>query len=583
MNKRTSPILFTAVALALLSSQAHADSSSWVGTTDAQWSDLTNWSGGAAVPGTTDTATFNTAAGAGGSVIDLGGAVTVQTLAFDTAAVAAYTIGTGAVGTDTLTLDNDGSITVGADVVADQTINANVVLGNTATASTYTFTNASATNSLSVAGNITGGAAAAKTLAVTGAGATNLSGIISDGSATSLAITSSDAGTLTLSGVNTYSGGTTINAGSTILADNNLALGSGTVTLTDTNATLALGDGVNIVNALTVANLGNAKTITVAGTTAEYSGNITNSEYSKAFNLNATSGKTLTVSGVISGNGTGALTLNGSGTVILSGNNTFARNVSLTANNATLRLENSNAAGDGTGTIQMRATTTVELADGVTLANNFITTTGGGVKRILLDTGATAEVTGNINQVETGGFSLNAQDSSQLTISGNLTGTQWFNVNGTGDVILSGANTHAGNLTFSGDGSLTLADGGSMTFFIEDAGVNNGITGNSVGGLLNLDGSFIFDLTGASTTVGDSWMVVDGTFTETYGNTFAVDSTVGSFTDLGGDVWGIVENGVGYEFSELTGELSVVVPEPSTYALLAGLLGLSYAMVRRRR
>lgn len=533
------------------------------------------------MPGTTDTATFNAAAGAGGSVIDLGGAVTVQTLAFDTATVAAYTIGTGAVGTDTLTLDNDGSITVGADVVADQTINANVVLGNTATASTYTFTNASATNSLSVAGNITGGAAAAKTLAVTGAGATNLSGIISDGSATSLAITSSDAGTLTLSGVNTYSGGTTINAGSTILADNNLALGSGTVTLTGDNAILALGDGVNVANSLITNNIGANKTLTVSGTSAEYSGDIYNGEATGAFNLNAAAGQTLTLSGIISsGVGNGDFTLNGSGTVILTGNNDFTKNLSMTGGGATVRLEHNNAAG--TGDFEMRSTTTIEVANGLTVANDIVATSGGNIKTLKLETGATsAEWSGDINSDEQSGFLLTAEGASVFTISGDLTQNRGFyNVNGDGEVILSGANTIELNFTNTG-GTLTLAETGSLQFTIGAAGSNNDIAG--VGGILNLDGSFIFDLTGASTTVGDSWMVVDGTFTETYGNTFAVDSTVGSFTDLGGDVWGIVENGVGYEFSELTGELSVVVPEPSTYALLAGLLGLTYAMVRRRR
>jgi autotransporter-associated beta strand protein len=598
MNKQSSPILFTTFALALLSTNVYAASDSWDGSsTNALWSESTNWLLDGLVPGTGDTATFNAAAGAGGSVIDLEGAVTLNTLAFDTASADSYTIGVS--GADTLTLDDGGSITVGADVVSDQTVDADVVLGSDGSESTYTLSNDStAGNSLTLAGSITGGSggdsSGAKVLEVSGSSAINLSGVISDGGASSLALISSSTGTLTLSAANTYTGGTTIGADSTVQVDDSEALGTGSVTLSDTGATLSLGEGVVVDNSLIFDDNGAAKTITVSGTSAEYSGDIDIAETSSTIYLLVSSGQTLELSGDISSSGGGGstLTLDSAGTVIFSGeNNTFSNNFNITANarNAVLRFE-SDLTTDGT--ITMRTTSTVELADGVTLGYNIGTTTKNGVKKLALDDGASATMTGNINNVETSGFQLTAGVDSTLTITGNLTGSQWFNVNGSGTVILAGANTQAGNITFTGDGgTLTFAEGGSVTFYIEDSGVNNAITVTTDSGTLNLEGEFIFDLTSASTTIGDSWIVVDGTFSEeasensvtlAYGSTFAVSSTNGSFSDLGDDVWSIFENGVTYEFSELTGELTVV-PEPSTYAFLAGLLGLSVVMLRRRK
>jgi autotransporter-associated beta strand protein len=598
MNKQSSPILFTTFALALLSTNVYAASDSWDGSsTNALWSESTNWLLDGLVPGTGDTATFNAAAGAGGSVIDLEGAVTLNTLAFDTASADSYTIGVS--GADTLTLDDGGSITVGADVVSDQTVDADVVLGSDGSESTYTLSNDStAGNSLTLAGSITGGSggdsSGAKVLEVSGSSAINLSGVISDGGASSLALISSSTGTLTLSAANTYTGGTTIGADSTVQVDDSEALGTGSVTLSDTGATLSLGEGVVVDNSLIFDDNGAAKTITVSGTSAEYSGDIDIAETSSTIYLLVSSGQTLELSGDISSSGGGGstLTLDRAGTVIFSGeNNTFSNNFNITTNagNAVLRFE-SDLTTDGT--ITMRTTSTVELADGVTLGYNIGTTTKNGVKKLALDDGASAWMTGNINNVETSGFQLTAGVDSTLTITGNLTGSQWFNVNGSGTVILAGANTQAGNITFTGDGgTLTFAEGGSATFYIEDSGVNNAITVTADSGTLNLEGEFIFDLTSASTTIGDSWIVVDGNLSEeasensvtlAYGSTFAVSSTNGSFSDLGDDVWSIFENGVTYEFSELTGELAVV-PEPSTYAFLAGLLGLSVVMLRRRK
>ena len=89
-----------------------------------------------------------------------------------------------------------------------------------------------------------------------------------------------------------------------------------------------------------------------------------------------------------------------------------------------------------------------------------------------------------------------------------------------------------------------LADNASMRFVIGDDQVNNRIVGDASNANLNLNGDFVFDLTAASTTQGHFWSIVDvANLNETFGSTFQVLSTLGSFTEVA-NVWSIVENGI---------------------------------------
>ena len=143
-----------------------------------------------------------------------------------------------------------------------------------------------------------------------------------------------------------------------------------------------------------------------------------------------------------------------------------------------------------------------------------------------------------------------------------------------GNWTLAGQNTYTGNTTVSA-GTLTLADTSMSTFRIGDNNENNAILGT---GTINLDGMFFFDLTSASTNAGDFWNIVAVGLNESYGSTFNVNSTLGTFTEDAG-VWSLTDNGLTWEFSQSTGILTVI-PEPTT-ALLGGL-GL-LALLRRRR
>lgn len=146
---------------------------------------------------------------------------------------------------------------------------------------------------------------------------------------------------------------------------------------------------------------------------------------------------------------------------------------------------------------------------------------------------------------------------------------------GTGILTLSGSNTYTGNTTISA-GTLLLGNPGSMTFAVGANGVNNMITGT---GFLTLQGTFVFDLTGAAIVDGNSWMLVDvGTLlAATYDPSFAVSG----FTESS-DVWTKVDGSNTWTFTESTGVLDLsVVPEPGSLLLVAG--GLMFFMISRRR
>ena len=131
--------IFPIISLLLLAGalSLQAASGNWTGLTDATWAGA-NWS--AATPGTGDTATFN-GAGNANVVINLGGGVTINTVLFNTASAAAYTIGTSPAGGQTLSLNNTGGITMNSTVANNELFNAAIVLGTDATAKTNTIVN----------------------------------------------------------------------------------------------------------------------------------------------------------------------------------------------------------------------------------------------------------------------------------------------------------------------------------------------------------------------------------------------------------------------------------------------------------
>ncbi len=307
---------------ALFGVSASAATLVWSGSGDSNtWTDISNWDA-VSSPGAADTAQFFGAASSG--AISLNGQ-SVASIQFDGST--AYIMGSGAVASQTFTLSAGGSISMASTTTANETFNANVLLAD-GSASSYTFTNYSTTNSLNFAGGIsggTGGTPGTETLTVNGAGATNISGVISNGGATAVALTKSGAGTLTLSGSNTNTGVTTIS--------------QGTVSVS------------TIGNGGTAGNLGKASNaaanLVMDGGTLQYTGataatdrnfNITNAK-TATFDITT---NTLILAGTSTGN-TGALNKIGNGTLVLSGANTYSGGTTITA--GTLRLDNATALG----------------------------------------------------------------------------------------------------------------------------------------------------------------------------------------------------------------------------------------------
>ena len=238
-----------------------AANATWNGTMDAVWTNTANWSA-TPVPGSGETATFNNA-GNGNTTLSVGG-VTVANILIDTASAAAYTFGSGAVGSQTLTINGFGSITSTATVTNSQLFNANLILGTFSADRTLTFlnNNTNAGKTLTFAGGMTTTTTFTKTLTLGGSGNVIVSGNIINGSGI-IAITKSGTGTLTLSGAtNNYSGATIVSAGRLIAS----SVGGSTAN----TATLTVGNVAGspaIMNILPGANLTNYN-LAIGGATA---------------------------------------------------------------------------------------------------------------------------------------------------------------------------------------------------------------------------------------------------------------------------------------------------------------------------
>lgn len=153
----------------------------------------------------------------------------------------------------------------------------------------------------------------------------------------------------------------------------------------------------------------------------------------------------------------------------------------------------------------------------------------------------------------------NAKDGGLLKMGNNI-------------LTLTGVNTYTGDTLILG-GGINLSDNAALSFVIGASGINNKVLGAAV---FNIDGDFLLDLTGAATTVGSSWNLVDAaSLAEVYGATFSIPG----FTESS-NVWTADVSGARYQFSESTGILQVVaIPEPASLALL----GMGAIAVRRSR
>ncbi len=522
----------TSICLLALASLAHAADDTWTGATDGDWSVDTNWV--TAAPGATtgvtnaDTALFNT--DPANKVITIDAGRNLKFITFDTASVGSYTIGgAGANAGNALQLSANSIISLTATVAdgVNQTFNAPLVLNGAAR-----FENLSVgTAGYTFAGNISANTTNSQLTIITAGTGTPTGSNLFSGNLTN--------GTHTLSvHIGQYSGGT----------------GVGTVEFTGTNSY----SGLTTVNFAEKKPVGVGQLIT-SGT-------------------NSSNGDTLIQHGTLTLNNAdnggiarGKLTLFGGGFLRanIAAAGTLSNEVSQT-NSFTVTGDHSitfNGNFTNATAINRPLTNTIVAGKALTMNGNVYLSDASGTGRVwqLRGSGATV-INGDIMDYNGGkGTAASGLD---------------FGTSGTGDrsLTLAGAATYSGNTILGGGTStvFTLAETGSMTFYIGADGVNNMVTGSATA---NFNGSFNFDLSGADLTAGNSWLIVDvATVIESFAGSFAVNG----FSDIDNDnIW---TNDSGFSFDESSGILSyTAIPEPAAFAVLAALSGLLVASTRRRR
>lgn len=326
-----------------------------------------------------------------------------------------------AAGTGTLTLTAG---TLANDSGAPMTIdNALALAGNVTLA---------VDDDLTVAGNVT--LTGNRALTVSG-GTLALEGNI----AGAFSLTKAGAGTLALAGANAYSGGTIVSAGRLAINSSN-AIGTGTLTLNGGSIDNTSGGTVTLATnnamswAANVSFVGTDDLIFGTGTiTLTASRTVT------------TAAGTLSLGGAIVG--AYSLTKAGPGTLVMRGASTFS--AGMTVSNGTVQANNTGGSGTGTGA--------VTVANGATLAG-----TGRASGAVTIQAGGTlAPGAGGTAIFSTGNLILSAGANLDLTIDGDVAGTDYDALNVTGTVSLAN-----GVLNLSG--TRDTHDGTAITLITND-------------------------------------------------------------------------------------------------------------------
>ena len=554
------PKRFLVTSLAIATALVAISSSSaqtWTGNaTTGNWTDNANWSSAPAFDTSTDLTFYQV--GAANLSNFIGGNLTARSLTFNA--------------------DVDDTTTIRLTTEAANNIPANLTLNGGGSGVSIT---------------VNSGAAGAITLGVGTIASGNGTVILAenliinhDGSGTLIlsnqfqetggnrSITKNGNGTIQLFGGNAFSGGLIINQGTVIASSGvmgDLGAGGNVITVTGGNGTLLF----NKINPVAYTNklfvIGSAGGTIIYNETSAANNTLTISPGSVG-HFTTLNGNLL-LKNESSTAGTDAIVwtqnITGSGRIAFEGNNSLSNNltdrrVQFGGNDNSgwsggLQVRKGSAnfttnAAAGTGDYILGYTDGPEAAAIYTAATgtftNNVTVTSGSA-RILRGTASGTTWAGAFSLA--GDLTYDVFDTSSLlnTISGNITGAGGLIKTGNGTLTLNGSNTYTGNSEIR-RGTLTVDDGGSLRFVIGDKGIDNHFTNNAS---LILNGSLVMDLTGTSTTAGDSWKIIRGNV-PTYGESFSIASTKGTFTNINGN-WTIDENGFTYHFVQSTGVLSV--------------------------
>ena len=568
------------------------------GTTNANWTTTDNWVGGI-VPGSTaaitgnnadaSVAIFNTALGTYGSVgnpvvID-SASENIKSITFDTAA-GDFVI--GSTGLNPLYLSGGGTIQIAGTLTATnatETINAPLVIEGAG--GTYAITNNSASGTgagaatLDLGGGITGGAAGTTVLTLSGTNtnANTISGVIGNGSATSLAITKAGASTWILASANSYTGSTTISVGT-------LKLGASSSGSNSPLGTAAAGTTVSATGAaldLNGFNIGTAEALSITGTGVGTTGALTNSgaaaTYAGAVTLAAAAsigGGDIALSAGLVGNV--ILTKVGAGTLTLSGASSRTGETKLDAGK--LILNNDSALGSGQLTFTSAGTTldntsgaprtlTNALATSSTYdfsvfnsgstATSNLTFTGTAALAIpsagspppprtitLLGTGTTLTLGAVTAQANAAGGKLqidgpgNTLVMASLITNTNTASAHNFTLQGSANVAINGTVSNP-----SGAGSFTMAGTGTLTF--KGANTYTGATVITAGTLKMGTGASLQAASSVSIAAGATFDLTDLTSasaTYTWNTTSLSASGAATAATITGTSGGAVDMGI---------------------------------------
>ncbi|MDF3056356.1 MAG: hypothetical protein K0R17_571 [Rariglobus sp.] len=318
------------------------------------------------------------------------------------------------------------------------------------------------------------------------------------------------------------------------------------------------------------------------------------------------------------------------------GNSTASTSLTVNGGNYTsnaLFFNNSNSAAtialniqSGTATINTltvqgpaTSTSTVNL-DGGTLAVTTLTASGLGSKTLNFNGGvlkarsSALNVQGFTNTfVKSGGAVIDTNGFNPTVTQALLTDTVstggGLTKSGTGTLTLSGANTYTGATTIN-TGTLAIASTGSLAstaYTIADGAAFNasakssyslasvattihvGATTsgffNGPSGALTFGNTLTLNFSTASLADGQTYNLFDfGSQTGDFSSIALTGSITGSLLLTSTDTWTGSLSGYEFTFSETSGVLSVAaIPEPSTYAMAAGLGALVLTAGNRRR